>query len=95
MTSILNVASCAPLLRYNMVISVSSAPACVLFLQHASYVYARRGVTSLHAPSICPPVCADFKTLHLVYLFLCFRPLQFLRHDLGNLRNSVGSSLGI
>jgi len=55
----------------------------------------RTGLFSLYVPTTCLLVCADLKILHLVYLFLCFGPLQFLPHDLGNLRNSVGRSLGV
>jgi len=42
--------------RYKWTISASRTPACVLFMQHASYIYTRRAcpLSSIHVPTTCP-----------------------------------------
>ena len=39
--------------HYKWTISASRTPACVMFMQHASYIYTRRCLSSIHLPTTC------------------------------------------
>lgn len=65
MTSVFNIALCAMLLQIVPVItgftpeSASCAQAWTLSLQHASYAYARKGVSPIYVPITCLLLCLD------------------------------------